>query len=75
VSEIKKLLEELHADLARALKTKLDGEATAADLNVIRQFLKDNNISGLPAPGSPLKALVDGMPFDTPADRDDAIYN
>jgi hypothetical protein len=47
---------------------------SAAELNVIRQTLKDNNITALPAPGSPLGKLAsaqlptfppdDGLPAD-----------
>ena len=33
-------------------------------MNVARQFLKDNGIEGLPVNNSPLKALVDELPFD-----------
>lgn len=40
-----KFLEEMHAKLAEALLKKIqDGSATASDLNVARQFLKDNGI-------------------------------
>lgn len=39
-------LASLHGALAEAMKLKLaDGTATASDLNVIRQFLKDNGIN------------------------------
>lgn len=38
-------LSQLHDLLADAMQKKLDGgDATASDLNVIRQFLKDNGI-------------------------------
>jgi hypothetical protein len=35
---------------------------SAATLNVIRQFLKDNHIEGIPAKESPLGKLVDSLP-------------
>lgn len=35
----------------------------AAVLSVARQFLKDNGIEALAVPGSPLKSLVDSLPF------------
>ena len=35
----------------------------AATLNVIRQFLKDNNISGADTPANPAQRLVDKLPF------------
>lgn len=39
-------LSELHGQLARVMKDRLtSGEATASDLSVIRQFLKDNGIN------------------------------
>lgn len=43
------------------MKTKLDSpsEVTAADLNAIRGFLKDNGITAIPVEGSPLKELAD----------------
>ena len=39
-----------------------DPEAKSADLNVARQFLKDNGIDALPAEGSPLSELVGTLP-------------
>lgn len=51
-------------DLLKKIKA---GEATAAELNVARQLLKDNNIDALPSAGGPLdklsKSLVAGLPF------------
>lgn len=61
-------LELLHAELAKQLADKIrTGEATAADLNVARQFLKDNGIDAVPKKGSPLDALRDSLPFSQPA--------
>jgi len=57
-------LKELHEELAKVLLEKVKHpEAKASDLNVARQFLKDNNIEAIPVEHSPLKALVDEMPF------------
>ena len=39
------------------------GEANASDLNVARQFLRDNGIAGIPQENSPLKNLMDELPF------------
>lgn len=39
------------------------GEATSTDLNVARQMLKDNGITATPAEDSPLKGLVNALPF------------
>lgn len=68
----KETLSALHAALAKKFKEMLDGgEVTAADLNVIRAFLKDNNIDAAPKKGSPLGNLVDKLPFaGTEADDD-----
>ena len=63
---IMKTLKELHGVLAtELLKRVKDPEAKASDLNVARQFLKDNGIEAIPTDNSPLKALVDELPFDT----------
>ena len=39
------------------------GTAKASDLNVARQFLRDNGIAGVPVENSPLKNLMDELPF------------
>ena len=62
-----KKLTELHAILAEKLLEKVkDPECKSADLNVARQFLRDNNIDCVPVEGSPLQNLVDELPFDIP---------
>ena len=67
---IDKNLKELHGVLAEQLLKRIkDPEAKASDLNVARQFLKDNGIEAIPVDNSPLKALVDELPFDTEEDR------
>lgn len=63
------LLDALHGALADKLKAKiLDGTATAADLSVARQFLKDNGIDAIARPGSPLDGLVKSLPFPSADD-------
>ena len=58
-----KLLE-LHSILAEQLLKKVkDEDVKASDLNVARQFLKDNGIDGLPTNDNPLGQLVDELPF------------
>ena len=58
------LFDELHDELAKTLLGKIrSGEAKASDLNVARQFLRDNGIAGVPADNSPLKHLMDELPF------------
>ena len=60
--KLEKILEELHNDLAQHLLTQLkSGELRAADLNVIRQFLKDNGIDGVPKGGGAFEDLVGEM--------------
>lgn len=58
------VLEALHAAVASELVKRIaSGEATAADLNVARQFLKDNRIEAIPTPENPLGKLADSLPF------------
>lgn len=60
-------LELLHAALVKNLRDKIaKGEATAADLNVARQMLKDNGIDAVPTKGSPLDELRESLPFPDP---------
>ena len=55
----------LHGELAKAMAEKLrSGEASASDLNVIRQFLKDNGINSDGAKDPNIKSLVDDLPDD-----------
>ena len=62
-----KKLKELHAVLAeKLLKLVKDPECKSSDLNIARQFLRDNNIDCVPVEGSPLQNLVDELPFDIP---------
>ena len=62
-----KKLKELHAVLAEKLLKKVkDPDATASELNVARQFLRDNNIDCVPVEGSSLQRLADELPFDIP---------
>ena len=62
-----KKLKEVHAVLAEKLLQKVkDPDAKSSDLNVARQFLRDNGIDAVPTDGSPLKKLVDELPFEIP---------
>lgn len=60
------IMSELHECLAEQLLERIqDGEAKSADLNVARQFLKDNGIDGVPTQGNPLDNLTHALPqFD-----------
>ena len=52
------MLSSLHGRLASVLTDLLDsGEASTADLNVIRQFLKDNQITSQPVEDTPFGDL------------------
>ena len=58
-------LKELHEVLATELLTRVkDPDAKSADLNVARQFLRDNGIDAVPTDDSPLQKLIDEMPFN-----------
>lgn len=53
----------LHQTLAENLLARIqDPEAKSSDLNVARQFLKDNGIDALPVEGSPLDDIVKTLP-------------
>ena len=57
-------LQELHSLLAEQLLNKIkDPDVKASDLNVARQFLKDNGIDAVPTNNNPLAKLVDELPF------------
>ena len=70
-------LGELHGLLARTLAEALQsGEATPAHLNVVRQFLRDNNIECLATNNEDIKSLVEELPFDeTPRKQESAPVN
>ena len=58
-------LKELHGVLANKLLERVkDPEVKSSDLNVARQFLKDNNIAAVPTQDSPLQKLIEELPFD-----------
>ena len=55
---------ELHSILAEQLLKKVrEDDVKASDLNVARQFLKDNGIDGLPTNDNPLGELINELPF------------
>ena len=67
--ELSKLLEELHNETAKTLLDRIKaGEATAADLSVARQFLKDNGIDSVAFKDSPVSNLAAVLPFENPED-------
>ena len=69
MTKLSKTLDTLHTELAQTLLDIVkSGDAKASELNVARQFLKDNGIEGLPIDNSPLKELVDELPFERAED-------
>jgi hypothetical protein len=61
----KKILENIHDALASELLRKIsDGTATATELNVARQFLKDNGVDCAIDTSKPMLNLAKIMPFD-----------
>jgi hypothetical protein len=64
MAETKNKLEDLHELLAQKLLDKLrDPEVKASDLNVARQFLKDNNIDCIPTENRTVSKLAEELPF------------
>ena len=61
--DTEQVLSDLHSNLASVLGDILNsGEASTADLNVIRQFLKDNQITAQPAEDAPFGDLARSLP-------------
>lgn len=62
-ADINEQLADLHMGLALLLKEKLqEGTITSSELSVLRQFLKDNQISAQPVEGTPFGDLVSSLP-------------
>jgi len=67
------LINQLHNELATQLLERIrSGEATAADLQAARGFLKDNNVTALPVANSPTDKLAQELPFSPDDDVDEA---
>jgi len=57
------VLSELHAGLAHLFMERLrEGTLGTAELNILRQFLKDNQISSQPTEGSEFGELAKALP-------------
>lgn len=67
--EIGSVLEDMHVALAEDLLKRIkNGTATAADLGVARQFLRDNNIDANFKNHAPLQELTEQvLPFPAKA--------
>lgn len=71
-----KLLEQLFDATTEALLERvLSGEASASDLNVARQMLKDNGIEAIPTATNHLGALVNSLPTFTEDEKDELLPN
>ena len=56
-------LEDLHSTLTDVLIDRVkSGDAKAGDLNVARQFLKDNGIECIPVENNPMQELMENLP-------------
>jgi hypothetical protein len=65
-------LNALHTALVEALAQRIaNGEASAADLSVAAKLLKDNNITAVRTPDSPLDKLANTLPFPS----EDGVYH
>ena len=65
MTKLNEILDNLHVELGEELLAKLrSGKARASDLNVCRQFLKDNSYEVPPTQDNPLRNLVDELPFN-----------
>jgi hypothetical protein len=63
--EVTRVMEELHVELANEFLRRVKmGDATPADLNGARQFLRDNGIDAVAMRGSPLQKLAMVLPFE-----------
>ena len=64
MSNTDKVLDDLHTELATTLLDKVrSGTAKASDLNVARQFLKDNGIDCVPTENTNMSKLAEELPF------------
>ena len=62
-AKLNKTLELLHENLAVELLNKVkSGEATASEMNVARQFLKDNGIECIPTENNKMDDLMKNLP-------------
>tara|TARA_A100000164_G_scaffold367271_1_gene389071 strand:- start:1119 stop:1340 length:222 start_codon:yes stop_codon:yes gene_type:complete len=58
-----KVLNNMHYELAKCLLDMIkSGEAKASDLNVARQFLKDNGVECIPVEKNPMEDLMNNLP-------------
>ena len=64
-NKVEKKLSKLHELLCDELTRRIKSdECTTSDLNVLRQFLKDNNVDAVPVEDSPLGDLLKELPSE-----------
>ncbi|MCP3994003.1 MAG: hypothetical protein GY722_02920 [bacterium] len=68
--DLKALGAALHEKLAKELLKRLENpdSLTVGDINQIRQFLKDNNVTALVHSKGPTRELADEIEFDDPTE-------
>ena len=67
--KLDELMGALHSELGMKLLERIrDPEVKASDLNVARQFLKDNDITAIPADNNALAQLLEELPFNEQED-------
>ena len=62
------IMHTLHKELCETLLEQMRNDPNPQLLNVIRQMLKDNNISAVAVKGSPIANVIEAFPFE---DADD----
>lgn len=73
-NDLTKLLGDLQTKLVADLLAKIQkGEATAADLSVARQLLKDNNITVTPQADPNISRIHESLPFDPRLSREEDV--
>ena len=67
-------LSKLHDAIAKVLLDRIEsGEASSSELNVARQFLRDNGIDANTGQSKPLLNLAKVLPFDPEKDIEEAV--
>lgn len=71
MSQKKKELDSIHTELTKELLRLIrSGEAKSSDLNVARQFLKDNDITTIPVDNNEITDLISELPFSEDNEED-----
>lgn len=74
MSTNKEILDSLYKATLEGLLVKVRGpDATAADFQAARQFLKDNGITSIPEASPALLKLAESIPFPVGSDVEEAV--